>query len=380
MPPAPALRTRKNQFSLSPTERKRYVNAILQMKKTHVYDWYVQTHIDSMGHPKSGGMNMWAHLRPAFLPWHRQFILDFENDLRDADAALTGKPSDLALPYWDWTIDRSKIPYLVFGWVWMDSFMGPNGSPALDDMVDSGPFSPGQGWFPKYDAGPNYNQEDSGPNYLQRTLGQAVDSLPAPEQWAGAMDVKAYDAPLWDSNVGVIPQPNPRSVRFAGAPSFRNVLEGWVPYYDTATAPAVYPALHNQVHMWVGGSMSDALSSPNDPVFFLHHCNVDRLWTLWQANDPQRPDQYLPQDGVADVTDPDGETAMGMKTGPNEPIKLEGHHLTNPMPPWNGTTPDTRQGKTGNLPKVTPFDVLNHTTLGYAYDTDPPSVTAVGTP
>jgi tyrosinase len=118
MPPAPALRKRKNQFSLTATERARYTAAVLKMKTDGIYDWYVQTHIDSMWMLKSGGMPMWAHMRPAFLPWHRQFILDFENDMRAADTALTGKPSDLALPYWNWTIDRSSIPYLIFGWVW----------------------------------------------------------------------------------------------------------------------------------------------------------------------------------------------------------------------------------------------------------------------
>ena len=27
-------------------------------------------------------------------------------------------------------------------------------------------------------------------------------------------------------------------------------------------------------------------TSPNDPVFFLHHCNIDRLWALWQQAHP----------------------------------------------------------------------------------------------
>ena len=25
-------------------------------------------------------------------------------------------------------------------------------------------------------------------------------------------------------------------------------------------------------------------TSPNDPVFFLHSCNLDRLWNLWQTS------------------------------------------------------------------------------------------------
>lgn len=25
-----------------------------------------------------------------------------------------------------------------------------------------------------------------------------------------------------------------------------------------------------------------------DPIFFLHHCQIDRLWTIWQAADPEK--------------------------------------------------------------------------------------------
>ncbi len=39
--------------------------------------------------------------------------------------------------------------------------------------------------------------------------------------------------------------------------------------------------LHNLVHRYVGGDMALA-ASPNDPVFWLHHCNIDRLWSLWE--------------------------------------------------------------------------------------------------
>jgi hypothetical protein len=34
--------------------------------------------------------------------------------------------------------------------------------------------------------------------------------------------------------------------------------------------------LHNPVHRWIGGNMADA-TSPNDPVFFLHHTFLDKL-------------------------------------------------------------------------------------------------------
>jgi hypothetical protein len=39
--------------------------------------------------------------------------------------------------------------------------------------------------------------------------------------------------------------------------------------------------IHAQVHDMIGGDMS-TMYSPNDPMFFLHHSNIDRLWAEWQ--------------------------------------------------------------------------------------------------
>jgi len=41
---------------------------------------------------------------------------------------------------------------------------------------------------------------------------------------------------------------------------------------------------HNVVHGWVGGTMNDIMVSPADPLFWLHHAEIDRIWNIWQAN------------------------------------------------------------------------------------------------
>jgi len=62
---------RKNQATLTPTERQRYAAAVLALKgrpsllsppSASRYGDYVQVHIDSMA-----GSHFWAHRRPAFL-------------------------------------------------------------------------------------------------------------------------------------------------------------------------------------------------------------------------------------------------------------------------------------------------------------------------
>jgi tyrosinase len=61
--------------------------------------------------------------------------------------------------------------------------------------------------------------------------------------------------------------------------------------------------IHGSVHIWVGGTMSDASVSPADPVFWLHHANLDRLWWVWY-NSPQGNHENPPLTGADAVMDP----------------------------------------------------------------------------
>lgn len=44
--------------------------------------------------------------------------------------------------------------------------------------------------------------------------------------------------------------------------------------------------IHNLVHIQVGGDMVDIATSAFDPIFWFHHCNVDRLMAIYQASHP----------------------------------------------------------------------------------------------
>lgn len=45
---------------------------------------------------------------------------------------------------------------------------------------------------------------------------------------------------------------------------------------------------HGNVHVMVGGRMASIATSANDPIFWFHHCNVDRQWDQWLASRPGR--------------------------------------------------------------------------------------------
>ncbi|WP_420476657.1 tyrosinase family protein [Noviherbaspirillum sp. ST9] len=51
-----------------------------------------------------------------------------------------------------------------------------------------------------------------------------------------------------------------------------------------AFEPLIESRPHNPVHNIIGGAMG-GLRSPNDPIFYLHHANVDRLWHAWALPD-----------------------------------------------------------------------------------------------
>jgi tyrosinase len=51
--------------------------------------------------------------------------------------------------------------------------------------------------------------------------------------------------------------------------------------------------------------MQSILTAPTDPVFWMHHCEIDRIWAAWQA---ANPGQHPPLAGAAATMDPWTET------------------------------------------------------------------------
>ena len=263
---------RKNQAALTAEERSRFVAAVKELKRSGVYDMYVEHHRTAMRTMRPDP----AHAGPALFPWHRYCLHRFELDLQAVDPGVT-------LPYWDWTRDRSATSP-----IWADDFMGPNGR-AEDLQVMTGPFAhSGGGWTL------TVNDTSTTPPYLRRSFGTLVASLPTATAVNASLGRVPYDESPWNGRTS-----------------------------NTTYRKNSETALHNRVHNWVAGTMTQG-SSPNDPVFWLHHCMLDRLWARWQKRNPSEP--YLPESG-----------------GPT------GHNLNDPMWPWS-SQPDP----------PTPASVLDH--------------------
>jgi hypothetical protein len=49
---------------------------------------------------------------------------------------------------------------------------------------------------------------------------------------------------------------------------------------------------HNRGHNWYGPVMAEIPIAPLDPIFWLHHSEVDRLWSIWQLSHPARGPEF----------------------------------------------------------------------------------------
>jgi tyrosinase len=73
------------------------------------------------------------------------------------------------------------------------------------------------------------------------------------------------------------------------------------------TFAAALEGVHNSGHVWVAGSMGSIPTAPADPVFWMHHAEIDRIWSVWQtANSGQNPALT----GAAAIMDPWPETEV----------------------------------------------------------------------
>ncbi|MFE1753620.1 tyrosinase family protein [Streptomyces anandii] len=244
--------TRRDVSTLTRSDRRRFVNALLELKRRGEYDEFVRMHIEYYVPDGETGLRA-AHMAPSFLPWHRKFLLDLEGALRRVDDSVS-------VPYWDWTRNASAtaVP-------WTGDLLGGTGR-ASDRQVMTGPFAYRNGkWTIK--AGVTDTR------YLTRDLGRSAKpiTLPTAKDVSAALADPVYDTAPWNST---------------STKGFRNKVEGWGP----GRPPASWRN-HNRVHRWVGGHMVGG-ASVNDPVFWLHHAFIDLLWSRWQRRHPGA--RYLP--------------------------------------------------------------------------------------
>lgn len=61
-----------------------------------------------------------------------------------------------------------------------------------------------------------------------------------------------------------------------------------VPFNDFSSSLEGTP--HGAVHVSIGGLMGSVPTAAQDPIFWLHHCNIDRLWNIWLAQGGGRTD------------------------------------------------------------------------------------------
>lgn len=244
---------RKNVIFLPAAEWDRFVAAMNELKASGVYDEMTRRHVRAMmkSSPwyrgETGTLRNAAHRGPVFGPWHRQALRELELALQAVDPVVPG------IPYWSWDIIGTRDWRTSAVW----SRVGGNGSSANGWRVTTGPF---RNWTSVIYNNGTFSTRAG---IIRRFA--ATGYMPGPP----STSIRTWDAAPWNESS-------------PSGSSFRRALE----------------IAHNAVHNNIGGDML-AATSPNDPIFWLHHCNVDRLWAAWQQR--QGIDNYQPRgEGPAD--------------------------------------------------------------------------------
>jgi tyrosinase len=233
-----------------------------------------------------------------FLPWHRGYLIGLEAIIRDAVVKLGG-PKDWALPYWNYfKPNQNKLPPAFASADWPDG------------------------------TGDN-------PLYVKQRYGPDNDG-------------KVY-VPMDQVSLDALGDPDFIGAGSGGSQGFGGVNTGFS--HGGRVHGGVESQPHDMVHGLVGGGDQRTLglmSWPDlaglDPIFWLHHANIDRLWQVWVGMPTSKGDPTEAKwvKGPASI----GERAFVM-----------------PMPGGKSWT-------------YTPGDMIDLSKLGYNYDdVSPPSGT-----
>ena len=234
---SPAIR--KEWRELSDQERADYVNAVvcLHQKPSKMPQIKSPSRFDDVAFVHSAARKL-AHGNPSFLPWHRAFLHTYETILK-TDCGYKG-----TLPYWDWSLD-SENPDVAF--VWNPKTFGGDGQ-GPNKCVADGPFK-------------QFSTTFGSQGCLMRDFGNRFSGLKS-------------NFKTW----------SPEAINF--------ILTSNEDY--ARFRPDLEFGPHGAMHNAVGGGMASLVLSANDPIFMLHHNNIDRTWARWQEMHPAVANTYDP--------------------------------------------------------------------------------------
>lgn len=252
------VRIRKNANELTSGERDRFVAAFAQLNNRGMGRF---TDFRDM-HTRASVLQ--AHGNSGFLPWHRAYLLDLERELQAIDPSVS-------LHYWRFDQAAPKVFHRDF-----------MGVPNAAGRVQFNASNPLQFW--------------------------STDGVPGIDR-----------VPIF--NTSSEPAPGPPGFPVLDEDDTLALGNDFASFREIESSP------HGAAHVSFGrvpvlSFISRVPIAARDPLFFMLHCNVDRLWALWQR-----------KNGRFDATD---ANAYESPT-PNR----NGHRLGDTMWPWNGVTSAT---------------------------------------
>ncbi|OMJ24982.1 Grixazone synthase [Smittium culicis] len=196
---------------------------------------------------------MAIHGNGFFFPWHRRFVRHYE-------LLLQSMNPNVVVPYWDWTRNWQNPETNP---VLSNRFMGGNGV-GRGNCVRDGLIHDWTRSFPSQDC-------------IKRGFRQG--NTPGP---------------FWPMDAVL------------------RVLQSANDFRTFSTNIENGP--HGNVHLGIGLDFQE-MYAPNDPLFFLHHGMVDRIWSIWQAQNPRIANDITSNDIDGNPINPDSPLPFY-----NEPI------------------------------------------------------------
>jgi tyrosinase len=203
-------------------------------------------------------LNHQIHFTGLFLPWHRYFIHSLEGVLK-SKCNFKG-----SLPYWNWSMDASDTEHSPLFDGDLESGLGGWGDPEDDYQITDGVFR------------------------------ETILAYPVPHRLRRWFDLQPFlhkNSPLYTNPAQLVNTTYDQSEVNKLLYGYRGDYKGFQAYMET------FQGMHSGVHNVVQGDLDGLCPtgsnvtvgcipgpkwSSNDPLFFLHHGMIDKIWHDWQ--------------------------------------------------------------------------------------------------